>query len=103
MLRREPTVVRSGISTAGSYELDVVAIDEFEGHVASSSRPILIRRFGLDGQSGRLNVGLRVVDDRLWPFGPDEAFAPLPVVAVDLLEAGDGRSRRASAALVMRR
>ena len=38
---------------------------------------------------------LRVVNDGLWPFGPDEAVAPLPVVAVDLVEVGDGRSRRA--------
>ena len=94
-LGREPSVVRSGISAAVHYELDVVAVDELEGYVASSSLPGLISRFGLDEQSERPNVLLRTVDDGFWAFGPDDAVAPLPVVAVDLLEASDSRSRRA--------
>ena len=102
MLGREPTVVRSGISAAAHYQLDVVAVDELEGYVASSSLPVLIHRFGLDEQSERPNVLLRVVDERIWAFGPADTVAPLPVVAVDLLEAGDSRSRRAGIQLVER-
>ena len=100
MLGREPTVVRSGISAAVRYELDVVAVDELEGYTAFSSLPGLISRFGLDAQPERPNVVLRVVDDGLWAFGPGDTVAPLPVVAIDLLEAGDSRSRRAGTQLV---
>lgn len=99
MLGREPAVVRSGISAAAHYELDVVAVDELEGYVASSSLPVLVNRFGLDEQSERPNVLLRVVDDGFWAFGPADTVAPLPVVAVDLLEAGGSRSRRAGTRL----
>lgn len=102
MLAREPNVVRSGISAAGHYELDVVAVDEVEGYVASSSLPVLVKRFGLDEKSERPNVLLRVVDDGFWAFGPADTVAPLPVVAVDLLEAGDSRSQRAGIQLVER-
>ncbi len=62
--------------------------------------PALVNRLALDERSERPNVVLRVVDDGLWPFSPDEKVAPAPVVAVDLLEAGDGRSRRAAAQLL---
>lgn len=101
-LGREPTVVRSGISAAAHYELDMVAVNELEGYVNCSSLPRLINRFGLDEQSERPNVLLRVVDDRVWAFGPADTVAPAPVVAVDLLEAGDSRSRRAGIRLAER-
>lgn len=77
-------------------------MDEFEGYVRSSVLPSLVARFALDEQAERPNVVLRVVDDGLWPFRPDEEVAPAPVVAVDLLEAGDGRSRRTAIGLLKR-
>ena len=101
-LADEPNVVRSGISAAAHYELDVVAVDELEGYVTSSSLPDLINRFGLDEQAERPNVLLRVVDDGFWALGPDDTVAPSPVVAVDLLEASDSRSRRAGNQLAER-
>ena len=51
LLGREPTVVRLGVSVADHYQIDVVAIDEFESYVPSASLPTLIRRFGLEEQS----------------------------------------------------
>ena len=102
LLGNETGVVRSGVSAANHYQLDVVAVDEFEGYVRSSVLAALVNRFALDEHSERPNVVLRVVDDGLWPFGSDEAVAPAPVVAVDLLEAGDGRSRRAADQLLQR-
>ena len=100
VLGNETGVVRSGVSAADHYQLDVVAVDEFEGYVRSLILPALVNRLALDERSERPNVVLRVVDDGLWPFSPDEKVAPAPVVAVDLLEAGDGRSRRAAAQLL---
>ena len=93
-------VVRSGVSAVDHYRLGLVAVDEFEGYVRSSVLPALVNRFALDNQSERPNVVLRVVDDDLWPFSPDEEVAPAVVVAVDLLEAGDSRSRRAATQLL---
>ncbi len=100
VLGNEAGVVLSGVSAANHYQLDVVAVDEFEGYVRSSILPALVNRLALDERSERPNVVLRVVEDGLWPFSPDEKVAPAPVVAVDLLEAGDGRSRRAAAQLL---
>lgn len=100
VLGNEAGVVRSGVSAADHYQLDVVAVDEFEGYVRSLILTALVNRLALDERSERPNVVLRVVDDGLWPFSPDEKVAPAPVVAVDLLEAGDGRSRRAAAQLL---
>ena len=89
-------VVRSGVSAANHFQLDLVVIDEFEGYVRASVLPDLLDRLALDQHAERPNVVLRVVEDEFWPFGSDEEVAPAPVVAVDLLEAGDGRSRRAA-------
>jgi len=95
-------VVRSGVSAASEYDLDVVASDLFEGYVRASVAPALIERFALEQGAERPTVIMRVVEDDVWPFGDDQAVVPLPVVAVDLLEAEDGRSRRAGAALLER-
>ena len=89
-------VVRSGVSAANHFQLDLVVIDEFEGYVRASVLPELVDRLALDQHSERPNAVLRVVEDEFWPFGSDEEVAPAPVVAVDLLDAGDGRSRRAA-------
>ena len=102
MLANEAGVVRSGVSAASHYQLDVVAVYEFEGYVRSSVLPDLVEQLALDEHSERPNVVLRVVKDDFWPFGLDENVAPAPVVAVDLLEAGDGRSRRAAIRLLER-
>ena len=96
MLADAPGLVRSGVSAASYYQLDVVAVDEFEGYVRSSVLPDVVDRLALDEHAERPNVVLRVVEDEFWPFGSNEEVAPAPVVAVDLLEADDGRSRRAA-------
>ena len=48
------------------------------------------------------NVRLRTVQDASWPFPPDAAAAPLPVVAVDLAESPNARERRLGAELLAR-
>ena len=100
LLGTEPDVVPSGVSAAAHYRLDIVATDQFEGYVSTTAVPALVSRFALDEDPRRPNVVLRVVDDRLWPFGPGDEVAPPPIVAVDLLEAKDDRSRRAATQLL---
>ena len=102
-LAEEPGVVRSGVSAAADYGADIVASEAFEAYVPEDQLADLVARYGLDAGAERPNVVLRVVDDALWPFAPEAKVAPRLVVAVDLLEADDQRSRRAGTALVRRR
>jgi excisionase family DNA binding protein len=98
-LAAEPNVVRSGVSAAADYRADNVASDFLEAYVPEARIAALISEYGLDSDAERPNVVLRVVGDAVWPFAPEIDVAPRSVVAVDLLEADDERSRRAGAAL----
>lgn len=102
ILRDAPGVVRAGISAIDEYKIDLVAADLFEAYVPASVLPGLIERFALEEGADRSNLLLRVVDDADWPFASDQQVAPLPVVAVDLLESSDERSKRAGAQLLKR-
>lgn len=97
---QSPSFVRSGVSTAADYSIDLIAQDGAEGYVRSSEVGGVVQRFALDGASDRPNLILRVVDDDVWPFDAGERVAPALVAAVDLLEADDERSRRSGAALL---
>lgn len=98
-LARESEVVRSGVSAAAEYGADIVASNEFEGYVRASGIEPLVRRYALDADAEQPNVMLRVVDDEVWSYLQAAKVAPRPVVAVDLLEADDERSRRAGVEL----
>ena len=95
----DPDLVRSGVSALSEYPVGLVVGDEVEGYVRSSRIAALVSRFALDELSEHPNVVLRDVGDEFWPFDEDQVVAPKPVVAVDLLDAADSRSRRAGAAL----
>ena len=56
----------------------------------------------MEERSERANVVFRVVEDQSWPFPEGAVVAPPAVVAVDLLESEDERSRRAGAELLQR-
>lgn len=73
--------------------------DGFEGYVRAGQLDDVVKQFGLDDQSARPNVLLRVIDDEVWPFEPGQRAASRAVVAVDLLESDDPRARRAGAEL----
>lgn len=99
----EPDIVRSGVSAAAEYGADIVASGFLEAYVPEERVLALVRQYGLDPDAERPNIVLRVVGDSVWPFTPEMDVAPRPVVAVDLLEADDQRSRRAGAELAQRR
>ena len=99
---RHPGVVRSGVSAAADYSIDIIAEEAGEAYVRSSEVEDLVERFALDEAADRPNLILRVVDDDAWPFDAGEGVAPPLVAAVDLLEADDERSRRAGADLLER-
>lgn len=95
-------VVRSGVSAAGVYDVDLIVSDEAEVYVRSSKVAGLVDRYALRPNPDRSNLVVRVVDDDVWPFEDHSRVAPWPVVAVDLLDAYDERSRRAGLELIER-
>ena len=97
-----PGVVAGGVSALNAHSVDLIVSDQAEAYVPESRVAELADRFALDADSDRPNVQLRVVRDNDWPFEPDQRVAPAPVVAVDLLEADDERSRRAARELLAR-
>jgi len=102
-LASEPDVVRSGVSAAANHGADILAADFFEAYVPETRIAAIIDQYGLDPDAERPNVVLRVVGEAVWPFSPEVDVAPRSVVAVDLLEADDERSRRAGAELARHR
>lgn len=95
-------VVRSGVSALGVYDVDLIASDEAEVYVRSSNVAGFMDPYALQSNPDRSNLVVRIVDDDVWPFEDDARVAPWPVVAVDLLDAHDERSRRAGLELIER-
>ena len=54
----------------------------------------------MEERSERPNLVLRVMGDAHWPFPDGAEVAPRAVAAVDLLESGDERARRAGRELL---
>jgi excisionase family DNA binding protein len=95
-LLEDPALVRSGAAAAAELGLGLIAPDSAEGYVAAADLDGLVARHALR-PSGEPNVVLRVVDGP-WPFRPGTRIAPLPVVAIDLLEDDDPRAHAAGRA-----
>jgi len=95
-------VVRGGVSAAADHGVDLIADEEAEIYVRASQLADLVDQYALDDESDRPNVIVRVVDDEVWSVRGDDRVAPWSVVAVDLLDAHDERSRRAGLELIER-
>ena len=73
-----------------------------EVYVREDQLTDLVARYELDADAERPNVVIQVVGADVWPFGDTEEVAPWPVVAIDLLDALDERTRRAGRDLIER-
>lgn len=101
-LGHDPRLIHSGLSGASSAGADLVVADRVEGYSRSVDVKALIAEYGLEpAPAGEGNVRVRVVHD-LWPFDSDEVVAPRLVVALDLLEQSDERTKRAGRSLLAR-
>lgn len=98
----EAEVVRGGVSSLDEHDVDLIVSDEAEIYVRASKVAGLMDRYALEPNADRSNLIVRVVDDDAWPFDEGANVAPWPVVAVDLLDADDERSRRAGLELIER-
>ena len=98
----QPGVVASGVSALAAHGADLMVSGQGEAYVRASQVAEVADRFALDADSDRPNVRLRVVGDDDWPFEEEQRAASAPVVAVDLLDSDDERSRRAARELLAR-
>ena len=94
--------VRGGVSALNAHGVDLIVSNEAEIYIRSSEAAGFADRYALQPGADRPNLIVRVVDDDVWPFAEDVNIAPWPVVAVDLLDADDERSRRAGLDLIGR-
>ena len=95
-----PGVVRTAASAADEHGIDLVGPGPAEAYASESVFGRIAAGFHLEERSERPNLVLRVVGDAHWPFPAGTEVAPRAVAAVDLLESGDHRARRAGAELL---
>lgn len=98
----QPGVVRTAASASPAHDLDIIDFGPLEAYVSQSNLLAIRERFVMEERPDRPNMLLQEVRDDLWPFPDGAEVAPPAVVAVDLLESDDGRSRRAGAELLQR-
>jgi excisionase family DNA binding protein len=97
---RWESVVRSGVSATAPHGLDLIATDEGEGYTSEETWKLLQREFHLVPSSSG-NLVLRVPAFHA-PVVLDREVMPIAVVAVDLLDSGDLRSRRTALQIIQR-
>ena len=89
----DPRLHPSGISAAAEHGIDIAGADEFEAYVAEGDFAGVVNDHYLE-PSANPNVFLHVVSAR-WIRCCEDEFVASAVAALDLVEADDGRSRRA--------
>ncbi len=102
-LVENPAFLRTGISAAGEYGLDLLSGHEADGYVVASGLKRLIANHALSAavaHSG--NVRVRLVPDKAWRHLADAKVAPTAAVAIDLAEDPDPRSASAGKQMLRR-
>jgi excisionase family DNA binding protein len=92
-LLEDPGFLRTGISAAGEYGLELVPGGEADGYVGDGKLGELVAEHALlasETTSGVVHV--RVVTERAWHYLESAKCAPLAAVALDLAEDPDPRS-----------
>ena len=93
-------LVLGGASAAQRHGADLIALDYVEAYVRADDLGPIVDAYAMrPAIAGAENALLRVPTPG-WPFPPESRLAPAPVVAVDLIDAGDERSVRAGRALL---
>lgn len=93
--------IRSGVSAVDDHQVDLVAPGVVEGYLPRERLAKLSYEHALrEVSENAANLIVREVDQH-WPFKSDRV-APEAVVAVDLIDSADQRSRRAGSELLKR-
>lgn len=99
-IRSDRRLLLSGVSAAKQVDVDVSGGEEVEAYIRERDFPSLVGDYKLE-DSSRPNLVLHVIVGD-WLFREDQREAPPAVVAVDLIESDNARSRRAGNALLKR-
>ena len=95
-------LVLGGASAAQHHGADLIVLDYVEAYVRDDDLGPIVAAYAMrPAIAGAENALLRVPTPA-WPFPPESRLAPAPVVAVDLIDAGEERSVRAGRALLRR-
>lgn len=97
-LRNEPGLMLTGATAAADLRLGLLAGEDVEGYVEADRVDDIVHRYHLRA-SRDPNVVLRVVPQFTSGWPPTH-YAPLPAVALDLLEDSDPRTREVGVALI---
>ncbi len=100
-LAEEPELHEAGVSAAAAHGADVSSLGELEAYVSSSNWSGLERSYPLGARSEAPNLFIHVTEDGERLPANSSAVWSL-VVALDLIEADDGRSQRAGQELLDR-
>lgn len=100
-LASDPRLVLGGASAASHYRAGLAALAEIEGYIKAGDVDRIVSDYALlpPSAGARANAVLRVPAPG-WPFNDVERIASRPVVAMDLIDAGDERSVRAGRKLL---
>ncbi|MBI3979451.1 MAG: hypothetical protein HY331_14810 [Chloroflexi bacterium] len=88
------------MSAAAEHDVDISAPGTLEVYVSAERLPRLLRKYSVESTASP-NLILHVIES-IWPFAPSARVVPAAVVALDLIEADDQRSRRAGEMLLKR-
>lgn len=94
---KDPALMRSGISAAGSHAIGHVSGREADGYLPEAKLRRFIKEHALSPAGPDGNVRLRVVPDEARSILRGRSVAPEAVVALDLMEDPDPRSAKAGA------
>ncbi|MFG1948171.1 helix-turn-helix domain-containing protein [Nonomuraea sp. NPDC048826] len=96
-------VVPSGVSATARHGLDLIAAEQAEAYLGDHTRRLLEKEFHLvSSPSGNLVLRLPSVTEPHLCVVLDREVMPAAVVAVDLLDSGDPRSRRTALQIITR-
>jgi hypothetical protein len=99
-IRREPRLMRTGVSAARDVGLDLMPADEFDAYLTKERLDALVEKYKLlEGQQPNLTLRTTHALTANWP---DRLFAPASVVAIDLADDIDPRSQESARRLLER-
>ena len=98
----DTSLVAGGVSAASAVGADIVAIGFAEVYTDTATHDRVVTQYALAdaGDDADVNVNLRVVEDDLTFLLEDRTHMPAAVVAVDLMESPESRTRRAGTQLL---
>ena len=96
-LAADAACIASGVSAASAVGADIVALGFAEVYTARSTRDRLVEQYAMveGGNDADINVNLHVMDDDLKFLLNGRTHMPSAVVACDLMESPEPRTRRA--------